>query len=225
MKRVSINAERREVTTKGNTNKLRQEGKIPAVVYGKIVENFFVAVNYKEFVKLEREVGRSAIFDLNVDGKVYPTIIKEVQIDPIKRNIIHVDFQAVDLDKPVYTSIPLVFVGEAVGVKKGGILEPSLHEIEVEGLLTDLPDKVEVNVSNLDIKDVIYVKDLKLGDKVKVYSDPDAVVVSVVPPTTEEVAAPAPAEGEAAPAEGKAAPAESKAGAKAETPKEGTKEK
>lgn len=218
MKRVSINAERREVTTKGNTNKLRQEGKIPAVVYGKIVENFFIAVDYKEFVKLEREVGRSAIFDLNVDGKVYPTIIKEIQVDPIKRNIIHVDFQAVDLDKPVYTSIPLVFVGEAVGVKKGGILEPSLHEIEVEGLLTDLPDKVEVDVSNLDIKDVIYVKDLKLGDKVKVYSDPDAVVVSVVLPTTEEVAAPAPAEGEGAPAEGKA-------GAKAETPKEGTKEK
>lgn len=218
MKRVSINAEKREVNTKGNTNRLRREGKIPAVVYGKIVETFYVAVNEKEFIKLEREVGRSAIYDLNVDGKALPTIIKEIQIDPIKRNIIHIDFEAVDLEKPVYTSIPLVFVGEAKGVKKGGILEPSLHELEVEGLLTDLPDKVEVNVSDLDIKDVIYVKDLKLGDKVKVYSDPDAVVVSVVTPTTEEVAAPAPAEGEAQ-------PAEAKAEGKAEAPKEGTKEK
>lgn len=218
MKRVSINAEKREVNTKGNTNRLRREGKIPAVVYGKIVETFYVAVDEKDFIKLEREVGRSAIYDLNVDGKALPTIIKEIQIDPIKRNIIHIDFEAVDLEKPVYTSIPLVFVGEAKGVKKGGILEPSLHELEVEGLLTDLPDKVEVNVSDLDIKDVIYVKDLKLGDKVKVYSDPDAVVVSVVTPTTEEVAAPAPAEGEAQ-------PAEAKAEGKAEAPKEGTKEK
>ncbi|BAL80609.1 50S ribosomal protein L25/general stress protein Ctc [Caldisericum exile] len=222
MKRVSINAEKREVTTKGNNNKLRQDGKIPAVVYGKIVDTFYVAVNYKEFTKLEREVGRSAIFDLNIDGKVYPTIIKEVQIDPIKRNVIHIDFEAVDLSKPVYTTIPITFVGEAVGVKKGGILEPSLHEIEVEGLLTDLPDKIEVNVSNLDIKDVIYVKDLNLGEKVKIYSDPDAVIVSVVTPTIEEVAAPTPSEGEAQPATVKA---EAKGETKPEGTKEGTKEK
>ncbi|MGB9855373.1 MAG: 50S ribosomal protein L25/general stress protein Ctc [Caldisericum exile] len=220
MKRVSLNAERREVTTKGDTNRIRREGKIPAVVYGKITETFYVAVNYKDFTKIEHEVGRSAIFDLNVEGKTYPSIIKEIQIDPIKRNIIHIDFEAVDLSKPVYMTIPLTFVGEAIGVKKGGILDPSLHEIEVEGLLTDLPDKVEVDVSNLDIKDVIYVKDLNLGDKVKIYSDPDAVVVSVVTPTTEEVVAPASTE-----AQSVAQPTEAKAETKTESSKEGAKEK
>jgi len=192
MKRVAIVGEEREVSTKGKLNAYRREGKIPGVLYGKIVDTYYVAVNEKEFLKLEKSAGRSAIYDLTIQGKSYPTIIKEIQIDPIKRNIIHIDFEAVDLEKPVYTSIPVVTVGEAKGVKKGGILDQTIHEIEVEGLLTDLPDRVEVDVSNLDIKDVIYVKDLKLGDKIKIYSDPDGVVVSVVTPTVEEVPAPQP---------------------------------
>jgi len=203
MKRVSMNAELRQLETKGKLNKYRREGKIPAVVYGKIVDTFHIVVDGKEFMKLEKEVGRSAIFDLNVGGKNYPTVIKEVQIDPIKRNVIHIDFEAVDLEKPVYVTLPVVTTGEAVGVKKGGVLDQSLHEIEVEGLLTDLPDKVVVDVSNLDIKDVIYVRDLNLGEGIKIYSDPDAVVVSVVTPTVEEVA-PAATPTETAVAQGEA---------------------
>lgn len=191
MKRVEIKVEEREVSTKGKLKKYRKEGKIPGVVYGTATETFYIATNERDFLKIERQAGRSAIFDLNLNGKVYPSIIKEIQVDPIKRNIVHIDFESVNLEKPLYTSIPVVFVGEAAGVKKGGILDPSLHEIEVEGLIADLPDKIEVDVSDLDIKDVIYVKDLKIGDKIKVYTDPDDVVVSVVTPVVEAVAAPA----------------------------------
>ena len=203
MKRVEIKVEEREVSTKGKLKKYRKEGKIPGVVYGTTTETFYIATNERDFLKIERQAGRSAIFDLNLNGKVYPSIIKEIQVDPIKRNIVHIDFESVDLEKPLYTSIPVVFVGEAAGVKKGGILDPSLHEIEVEGLIADLPDKIEVDVSDLDIKDVIYVKDLKIVDKIKVYTDPDDVVVSVVTPVVEEVAAPAQPEAavEGAPAE------------------------
>ena len=203
MKRVEIKVEEREVSTKGKLKKYRKEGKIPGVVYGTATETFYIATNERDFLKIERQAGRSAIFDLNLNGKVYPSIIKEIQVDPIKRNIVHIDFESVNLEKPLYTSIPVVFVGEAAGVKKGGILDPSLHEIEVEGLIADLPDKIEVDVSDLDIKDVIYVKDLKIGDKIKVYTDPDDVVVSVVTPVVEAVAAPAQPEAavEGAPAE------------------------
>ncbi|MBP8612898.1 MAG: 50S ribosomal protein L25 [Candidatus Atribacteria bacterium] len=213
MKRVEIKVEEREVSTKGRLKKYRKEGKIPGVVYGTTTDTFYVVTDGRDFLKIERQVGRSAIFDLSLNGKIYPSIIKEIQIDPIKRNIVHLDFESVDLEKPLYTSIPVVFVGEAKGVKKGGILDPSLHEIEVEGLIMDLPDKIEVDVSDLDIKDVIYVKDLKLGDKIKVYTDPDDVVVSVVTPVVEEVAA-APAqpvaEGEGAPTEAGTTPEVSK---------------
>lgn len=200
MKRVAINAEIRPINTKGNLKAYRREGKIPGVVYGKIVDTFPILVDAREFSKLSREVGRTAIFDINISGKIYPAVVKEVQIDPIKRNVIHLDFEAVDLEKPVYVNLPIAIKGEAIGVKKGGILDLSLREIEVEGLLTDLPDKVEVDVTNLDIKDVIYVKDINLGDRIKIYTDPEAVVVSVVTATEEEVAAaPAqPAEGETA---------------------------
>jgi len=199
VKRVAINAEIRPINTKGNLKAYRREGKIPGVVYGKIVDTFPILVDAREFSKLSREVGRTAIFDINISGKIYPAVVKEVQIDPIKRNVIHLDFEAVDLGKPVYVNLPIVVKGEAIGVKKGGILDLSLREIEVEGLLTDLPDKVEVDVTNLDIKDVIYVKDIKLGDRIKIYTDTEAVVVSVVTATEEEVAAPAqPAEGETA---------------------------
>ncbi|MEF3244845.1 MAG: 50S ribosomal protein L25 [Caldisericaceae bacterium] len=199
MKRVAINAEIRPINTKGNLKAYRMEGKIPGIVYGKIVDTFPILVDGRAFSKLSREVGRTAIFDINISGKIYPAVVKEVQIDPIKRNVIHLDFEAVDLEKPVYVNLPVVIKGESIGVKKGGILDQSLREVEVEGLLTDLPDKVEVDVTNLDIKDVIYVKDIDLGDKIKIYTDPEAVVVSVVTATEEEVAAPAPeAEGETA---------------------------
>lgn len=215
MKRVQLKAEKREISTKGKLSEYRHKGYIPGIVYGEGVTGLAVAINEKDLLALEKKEGRSVLVDLKVKIKTYPTIFKEIQKNPIGGKIIHVDFEAVNLEKPIYTIVPVVTVGEAKGIKIGGILDQGLYELEVEGLLTDLPDRIEIDVTDLDIKDVYYVKDLKIPEHIKLYTPLDAVVVSVVTPTVEEV--PAPEEVEAVPEGEEGAVAE---GAKEEKGKE-----
>ncbi len=190
MKRVQLKAKKREISTKGNLNKYRQEGFVPGMVYGEGVSGLSIAVNERELLAISKKEGRNVLVDLDVQGDVYSTIFKEIQKNPIGGKIIHVDFEAVNLKKPIYTTIPIVTRGEAKGVKMGGILDQDLYEIEVEGLITDLPDRIEIDVTDLEIKDVYYVKDLKIPENIKLYTSLESVVVSVVTPTVEEVPAP-----------------------------------
>jgi large subunit ribosomal protein L25 len=191
VKRVQLKAEKREVSTKGMLNKYRNEGFIPGIVYGENLNGLSVIVNEREFLVIAKKEGRNVLVDLDIQGNVYPTIFKEIQRNPIGGKILHVDFEAVNLEKPIYTTIPVVTKGEAKGIKMGGILDQELYKVEVEGLLTDIPDNIEVDITDLEIKDVYYVKDLKIPEKIKLYTPLDAVVVSVVTPTVEEVKAPA----------------------------------
>ncbi len=212
MKRVKLDAEKREISSKGRLNKYRNEGYIPGIVYGKEVSNIPVVLKEKDLLTLRAKEGTNVIIDLAVGNEIYPTIFKEIQRNPIGGKVIHVDFEAVNLEKPVYTTISVVAVGEARGVKVGGVFDQELYELEVEGLLTDLPDRIEVDVSNLDIKESIHVRDLELPENVKVYTPMDATVVSVVTPTVEEVVAPV----EEVAAEGAEAPVEEKGPAREE---------
>jgi len=191
VKRVQLKAEKREVSTKGMLNKYRNEGFIPGIVYGENLNGLSVIINEREFLVIAKKEGRNVLVDLDIQGNVYPTIFKEIQKNPIGGKILHVDFEAVNLEKPIYTTIPVVTKGEAKGIKMGGILDQELYKVEVEGLLTDIPDNIEVDITDLEIKDVYYVKDLKIPEKIKLYTPLDAVVVSVVTPTVEEVKAPA----------------------------------
>ena len=191
MKRVQLKAEKREVSTKGMLNKYRNEGFIPGIVYGENLNGLSVIINEREFLVIAKKEGRNVLVDLHIQGNVYPTIFKEIQKNPIGGKILHVDFEAVNLEKPIYTTIPVVTKGEAKGIKMGGILDQELYKVEVEGLLTDIPDNIEVDITDLEIKNVYYVKDLKIPEKIKLYTPLDAVVVSVVTPTVEEVKAPA----------------------------------
>ncbi len=217
MKRVQLSAVKREVNTKGSLNKVRSEGFVPAVVYGEGAVSVTVKVKERDLVLITEKYGKNVLVDLDIDGTVHPSIFKEIQKEHIGRKILHVDFETVNLSKPVYTKVPVVAVGEAKGVKLGGILDQTLRELQVEGLLTDLPEKVEVDVTNLEIKDVIYVHNLSLSDKVKLLTPPDTVVFSVVTPTVEEVA-PAPAVEEVAAATA-ASPESTKEGKEPETGK------
>lgn len=194
MKRVEIGVIEREVSTKGKLRKYRNDGFIPGIIYGEKVGVLPIAIKERDFITIEHKYGRSVLVDMKIGKKTIHGIFKEIQRNPIGRRAIHIDFEAVDLRKPVSTSIPIVTVGEAKGVKAGGILDQTLHELEVEGLLTEIPDRIEVDVSNLEIKDVLYVKDIVVPEGVKVYSDPEDVIVSIVTPKAEEVAPPAPAE-------------------------------
>jgi large subunit ribosomal protein L25 len=144
--------------------------------------------------------GRNTIFQIKVDNASIPVIIREWQVDRLKGTLMHADLLRINMSKVTQVSVPVVLDGEPSGVRtQGGILDFATHEIGVECLPGDIPDRIQVNVSELKLNEHISVKDLTLGDKVRVLTDPDRIIVSVLPPRIEEVAAPTPAE--AAPAE------------------------
>jgi len=120
-------------------------------------------------------------------------------VDPVKGTLVHVDLMRISMTKLTRVSVPIEVAGEAFGVKtEGGVLDFATHELEVECLPGDIPERIHVNVSELKINDRIAVKDLNLGDRVKVLEDPERIIVGVLPPRIEEVAAPAPVAAEPA---------------------------
>lgn len=214
--------------------RLRRDGFIPAVIYGKSVKPTPVLVNQQEFIKfLHARAGERGLLRLRVekDGKPMetPVLMKQVQHDPVNGSVTHIDFQAITLTEEVRVKVPIVLKGEPAGVKRdGGVLEHFLREVEVECLPTAIPDKVEHDISELTIGTAVHVKDLIPSAGVRITADPEAVIASVQAPKEEKLEEAAEAvtepevirekkpEGEA---EGEAA-AESKAEAKKEEKKE-----
>jgi large subunit ribosomal protein L25 len=195
MQRVAIEAVARESGKHGKLSVLRRQGFIPAVVYGHGMAPMSVAVPVRAFERIRRTTGKSAIVDIQFEGgKAVTTVVHEYQMNPIRDTYTHVDFLSISLDETLTSRIPIRPIGTAIGLKEGGVLEHSLYELEVEALPLDIPDYLEVDVSDLGLKHSIHVADLKLGDKVKVLTNATATVFSVVAPAIEE-APPAPAEG------------------------------
>ena len=196
-----INVTSREETGKGYCRKLRVKGLVPGIIYGHGRDSLPVYFNYKEFYGIMKKAGESTIIELNVNGEEkLNALVKEYQLSPLDEHLLHVDFYAVRADEAVTLSIPIHIVGEAVGVKQGGgMLEAVMRELDIECLPADIPEKIEINVSNLDIGDEILVKDIALSDKVKVLNKPDAVVIMIEAPVVEEVVEAAPAEAPAEP--------------------------
>ena len=146
-----------------------------------------VAVPVRAFERIRRTAGASAIVELQFEGgKTMTTVVHEYQVNPIRDTYTHVDFLSISLDEPLTSRIPIRPIGTAIGLKEGGVLEHSLYELEVEALPLDIPDYLEVDVSDLGLKHSIHVADLKLGDKVKVLTNETATVFSVVAPAIEE---------------------------------------
>ena len=174
-----------------------------------------VAVERRDLrVALSGAAGVNTVLDLTVDGTVYPAIVKELQRHPVRRNVIHVDFIQVRRGEKVHVQVPVNLVGEAPGVREGGIADQDLYQLNVEAEVTAVPEAVEADVSGLGIGDVLRVGDLKAPEGAVILDDPEAPVVSVVAPTVEpepEVAEGA-EEGEEAAAEGAEAATAEEAG-------------
>lgn len=232
--RMVLNATKRTVFGR-KVKKLRSEGKIPASVFGASTQSISLTLERVAFQKLFRKAGETTLVDLYIEGEKQPrpVLITHVQTHPVKDTLVHVDLHQVDLTKAVTAPIPVTLIGESAAVKdKAAILVTVLSEIEVEALPTDLPDRIEVDISKLvEFGDSIHVKDLSVDrKKVKVLIGEDETVITVQEPKEEieEVPPPAggPAEGEAEVApvvEGEAAgegekEGEGKSKAKAEQP-------
>jgi large subunit ribosomal protein L25 len=194
MAEVTLEVARREDSGKGVARKLRQTGKIPAVVYGGHRESVAITVDRKAVTELiqKSQHGIRSIFLLKMAGtdQQRHAMIKDVQIDPISRRMTHIDFVRVLMDEVVRVTIPVHHVGTAIGVKEGGILDFQVRELHVECLPTAIPDSIDVDITNLGMHQYIRVSELKLPDGVKVLDDPDRVVVGVTHARAEVVETP-----------------------------------
>jgi large subunit ribosomal protein L25 len=197
----ALKGARRSGIGKGVARKLRQTGSIPAVYYGRGEEPIVLTVLVKELeeVILKAE-GSNVIVDLKVDGdggSDRKALIREIQRDPVGGHILHLDLQHISLTERITVEVPIVLTGTPIGVKDGGgILEHLLREVEVECLPTDIPSRLEIDVSALNIGDSLHVSDLKT-DKATILTEGERPIAAVVPPTVLEEAKPA-EEGEAA---------------------------
>ena len=205
MAEVSLEVTRREGTGKTVTGKLRREGKVPAVVYGGHKEPVAITVDRKSISELisKSEHGVRSIFLLKMTGtdQQRHAMIKDIQIDPISRRMTHVDFVRVVMDELIRVTIPVHVTGTALGVKEGGLLDFQLRELHVECLPTAIPDAIEIDVTALGAHDYYRISDLKLPEGVKVFDDPERVVVGVTIARAEVVAEAAPDAAAAAVAE------------------------
>ena len=215
MTKITLKSEKRDLFGR-KVSRLRKSGKIPANVFGKNIKSEAIIVDNKEFSEVFEKAGETQIIDLT--GR--PVLVSNVQVDPISGDCIHVDFRQVDLTEKIEAKVPVEIEGESPAEKQNlGTVVQQLHEIEVEALPADLPEKIVIDATLLtEVDQAVYVKDLKVDKNVEIKTDLESIVVKVEPPQKEEVVEVVPevVEGEA--------PAEGEKPAEGEAPKEEVKE-
>jgi len=200
MATILLAGQRRTHVGTSGARKVRGAGMIPAVLYGPKEEPTSLQIQYKDLEGILRsKSGENAIIDLRLDGtEGLMALIREVQRDPVRRRILHVDFQHISMTQRIRVDVPVHLTGTPRGVKDfGGILEPILREIEVECLPADIPERVSLDVSALGIGDAVHVSDIQIAG-IEVLTDAAQVVATVVPPTVEKAAVAEPGAPEAA---------------------------
>jgi large subunit ribosomal protein L25 len=193
---ATLEAVKRDGRGKNEGNRLRASGKIPAVVYGsrkagKAPEGVAVAVDPKALLRiLHSESGANTLINLKVDGGEARVMVKEYQLDPITHALLHADFYQLAMDKEITVTVPIVLKGEPRGVKlQGGVLDFVTRDIQVQCLPTDIPEHIDIDVSELMLNQAIRLRDVAQSPKWKAITDGETMLVHVVMPKVEEVAA------------------------------------
>jgi large subunit ribosomal protein L25 len=190
---ASRDASARSDVGTGNARKLRQAGSVPAVIYGHGREPQNLSLNTRDLDRLLGTISvSSTVIELSVDGKMARTLIREIQRHPVKRSIVHVDFQELVAGEKMNVSIPLRFTGTAEGVRNsGGILEETMHQVHLRLDPANIPDHIDVDVTHLTVGHSLHIRDLKLPEGVTILDEPGATVCVVTAPKTEAAATPA----------------------------------
>ncbi len=183
----------RKAVGKSAARKIRRQGEIPAIFYGKETQPIPLIVNLNELKQaLSTEAGENTILELHIKdngGEITKlALLKDIQFDYLTNKPIHFDFQEVLLREKISVKVPVKIVGKAAGVKEGGILEEILREIEIECFPTDIPNSIEVDVSQLGIGDSIHIRDLSLPEGITVLHEPDETIVTILSPAVEAIA-------------------------------------
>jgi len=189
MATASLTAEPRSETGKGAARKLRAAGRVPAVIYGHHREPQSLTLDARALGLTLERVSASSVFELALGGTTVRALIREIQRHPLKRTLVHVDFQELVAGEKVTVRVPLVFVGTAEGVRnQGGLLEEVTRELEISADSASIPDHIDVDVSTLTIGHPLHVRELALPQGVTVLTDENATVVQVSAPRLEEAA-------------------------------------
>jgi large subunit ribosomal protein L25 len=175
---------------KSSARALRRQGLVPAVLYGPKRDSLPLTISPLDLDKIYKDSGTErVILNLKIDNggtQDVTVVVKEVQVTPVTGQYLHIDFYEISLNEEIVVNVPVEVTGRSKGVERGGFLQVVRHELEISCIPTDMPDTIEVDVTNLDIGDSIHIGDLDLGDKVRVLADTVLTVVTVVPPTVEE---------------------------------------
>tara|TARA_Y100001970_G_scaffold287836_1_gene413489 strand:- start:352 stop:1047 length:696 start_codon:yes stop_codon:yes gene_type:complete len=184
-KQFKLNVEKRESIGKSNMRDLRRQKKIPGVYYSYDSSNILFQISESE---IRNAINSKAnIFSVSVGDKEQNVIFKSVQYHPVTDDIIHIDLYGVDMNKPISIKIPIHFIGTAVGVQsEGGVLITSLNELEISCLPSDIPENIELDISNVELGANLQAGDVILGEKFELVTNADATIVSVTQPMVEE---------------------------------------
>lgn len=184
---VKLKAKLREDLTRSATRELRKNGQVPAVVYGKDKDAKTVSIDNMELLRTVRDEGRNAIISLDVEGdSPVDVMLHEYQMDPIRNELLHVDFYMIDLTEALDVEVSVRLEGEAEGTREGGILQQPLYELQVRAIPSAIPEEIVVDVTELQIGDTITVADLPVSDDYEYLDEEDTPVAVVLPPEVEE---------------------------------------
>ncbi|SFB22772.1 MULTISPECIES: 50S ribosomal protein L25/general stress protein Ctc [unclassified Bacillus (in: firmicutes)] len=181
-----LQAKERTEFKNSELRRLRQEGNIPAVVYGSKLASKSVYISASEFLKAIKEVGRNGVISLDLDGAKQDVVLSDYQETAMKKEIIHADFLAIDKSSVINADVRITLVGDAAGVKDGGVMQQALHQVSVTGRPAEIPQELEVDVTALQVGETITVADLTPGADLKVNHEDEEVIASILPPRQEE---------------------------------------
>ena len=181
-----MQAIKRKTGERQELRRVREADQIPAVFYGKNTANIPISVDRSHLLDILKKRGKSGIFLLELDGNKEKVVVIDYQRDPLTKGIRHVDFMSVDENTEIETDIPVVLIGEAYGVKDGGVLQQSLHTVSVAGRPAVLPEAIKLDIGDLKVRETIYIKDIRDRFPFLINHRDEEVIASILPPKQEE---------------------------------------
>ena len=188
MQQAKLEVQLREASGKGAARATRRAGLVPAIVYGHKVAPAPVQLPERSLRNFMSSGGENVIIHMHLgEDEVETVMLKDIQIDPVSRRIVHADFIRVSLEEVVAAHVPIILIGEPPGISEGGIQEFLLREFQIECQVGQMPENIEVDVSSLEIGDRIRVSDIQLPEEMTLLDDPATIIITVVPPSIIEV--------------------------------------
>lgn len=183
MEQVSLRAERRQAAGSGPARRLRDEGDVPAVLYGRGLDSTPLSVSRRElYTALHTEAGTNALINLEIGSEKFLTIARELQRHPVRGEIMHLDFISISLDEEITAEVSIDFIGDPVGASEGGIVETIRNSVLVSALPMSIPSSVPVDISEMNVGDTLTAAQLPAIDGVEYLDDPETALVTVVVP-------------------------------------------